>query len=76
MHLMSPNQREKARENLAFLFYIRKEVIIMTCEERYQKYQEEYCKNCRNSTTDLCEIRVFATKDSINTKCAYYEKEN
>jgi hypothetical protein len=48
----------------------------MSTEERYQKYQEEYCKKCRNSTTDLCEIRVFATKDTIKTKCAYYEKEN
>lgn len=46
----------------------------MTCEERYKKYKEECCKECKNRTTNLCEIRIFATKDSIETKCDYYEK--
>ena len=72
----SPIQRGKARKNLAFYFYTRKEVITMTSEERYQKYREEHCKNCKNKTTNLCGIVISATYNTIETKCAYYERED
>ena len=49
----------------------------MTNAERYEKYIEEYCKNCKNKDTDLCEIRVINRVDNVNvTKCEYYEREN
>lgn len=48
----------------------------MTNEERLEKYKREYCKRCKNKTTDLCEIRVFAMNGIIYTKCSYYEVED
>lgn len=46
----------------------------MTNEERFSKYIEEHCKNCKNRTTELCDIRIFVLNDIVTTKCAYYEK--
>ena len=49
----------------------------MTNEERFEKYIETECSNCKNRTTDLCDIRISIDSDgTIFTKCAYYEKEN
>ena len=42
---------------------------------RYEKYIEEHCKNCKNKDKDLCEIRVSALDKVTVTKCVYYEKE-
>ena len=48
----------------------------MTNEERFKKYVEENCKNCKNRKTDLCDIRITVRIDVIETKCQFYEKEN
>ena len=50
----------------------------MTNEERYEKYIEENCKNCKNrcKEEDLCEIRISVLNDVVITKCAYYERED
>lgn len=48
----------------------------MTNEERYQKYIEENCKNCKNKEKDLCEIRISVFNNIITTKCAYYERKD
>lgn len=50
----------------------------MTNEERYEKYIEENCKNCkhRRKEEDLCEIRISYFNNIITTKCVYYEREN
>ena len=42
--------------------------------ERIQKYIKEYCSNCKNKDTDLCDIRVLRAQDIIYTKCCYYER--
>lgn len=47
----------------------------MAGEEKYAKYIKEYCKNCKNRKTDLCEIRMIAYQGKIEPKCIYYEKE-
>lgn len=44
-------------------------------EDRYKKYMEEHCINCKNNKTNLCEIRIIYSKDSTITKCCYYEKK-
>lgn len=48
----------------------------MTNEERLKKYRQEHCSRCKNKTTDLCEIRIFAMNGIIYTKCGYFEVEN
>lgn len=48
----------------------------MTNEERFKKYVEENCKNCKNSEKYLCDIRIFAIENTICTKCDYYERED
>lgn len=52
----------------------------MTNEERYKKYIEEHCKNCKHRyetiDKDLCEIRIFVCNNVITTKCAYYERKD
>ena len=48
----------------------------MTNEERFKKYVEENCRNCKNSKTDLCDIRISVIDNIIQTKCQFYEKEN
>ena len=50
--------------------------VVMTNEERYEKYIEENCKNCKNKDKDLCEIRISYFNNTITTKCVYYEREN
>ena len=47
----------------------------MTNEERYQKYIDEHCKNCKHKNEDLCDIRISVLNDVVTTKCVYYEKE-
>lgn len=47
----------------------------MTTAERYQKYIEEHCKNCKHKTEDLCDIRISVLNDITITKCIYYEKD-
>lgn len=51
-----------------------KEGVNMTNEERYKKYIEEHCKNCKNNKTDLCDIRISAIDNIIRTKCCYYDR--
>ena len=48
----------------------------MTDEERYEKYIKEHCKECKNKTGDLCDIRIFIINNVVCTKCRYYEREN
>lgn len=48
----------------------------MTNEERFKKYVEENCKNCKNRKTDLCDIRIVVKGDLIETRCQFYEKES
>ncbi len=48
----------------------------MTNEERYKKYIEEHCKNCKNKNKYLCDIRIFVIENTICTKCGYYERED
>ena len=47
----------------------------MTNSERYQKYIKEHCKNCKNNKTNLCDIRISAINNIVQTKCGYYERE-
>lgn len=47
----------------------------MINNERYEKYIEEHCRNCKHKTEDLCDIRISVLNDIITTKCAYYERE-
>ena len=46
----------------------------MTNQARFKKYKQEYCKQCKNKTKDLCDIRVFAIDKTIYTKCVFYER--
>ena len=48
----------------------------MTDKQRYEKYKNEHCKNCKNRNTDLCEIRISQINDITNTKCEYYKNES
>lgn len=47
----------------------------MTNAERYQKYVEEHCKNCKHRKEDLCNIRIFVLNDTVITRCCEYERE-
>lgn len=51
----------------------KKEVILMTNQERYQKYIKEHCKNCKNNKTNLCDIRIAVVDNIVQTKCQFYE---
>ena len=48
----------------------------MTNSERFKKYINEHCKNCKNNKTNLCDIRISVIDNIIRTKCQFYEKEN
>lgn len=48
----------------------------MTNEERYKKYMQEHCPNCKNKNTDLCDIRIIVHDDIIYTKCNHYVKDS
>ncbi len=48
----------------------------MTNEERFQKYIQEHCKNCKNRKTNLCNIRISTIENIVRTKCEYYERED
>lgn len=43
--------------------------------ERYEKYVELQCPNCKNKNSNLCEIRITSLDGVIKTRCVYYEKE-
>lgn len=47
----------------------------MTTAERYQKYIEEHCKNCKHRNENLCEIRISVLNDVVTTKCCEYERD-
>lgn len=47
----------------------------MSEEERYKKYKQEYCKRCKNRTTDSCNIIVSSINGIIYTKCRFFEDE-
>lgn len=47
----------------------------MTNKERYQKYIEENCKNCKHRNEDLCDIRIIVQDGVVITKCCYYESD-
>ena len=47
----------------------------MTNEERFQKYIDEHCKNCRHKNEDLCDIRISYLNGIVTTKCSYYQRE-
>lgn len=46
----------------------------MTNQQRYEKYIKEHCKNCKNKTSDLCDIRISVIDNVIQTKCMFYER--
>ena len=47
----------------------------MTNKERYEKYVEEHCSNCKHKDENLCEIRISAFDNVVTTKCVYYESQ-
>ena len=47
----------------------------MTNEERFKKYVQENCKNCKNKTKFMCDIRISNVNDITQTKCEYYERQ-
>lgn len=47
----------------------------MSNEERYKKYIQEHCKNCKNRKSNLCDIRITVIDNIIDTKCEFYERE-
>ena len=47
----------------------------MTNAERYKKYVEEHCRNCKHREEDLCDIKIWEAPDAIITKCNFYERE-
>ena len=47
---------------------------IMTNEERYKKYIDENCKDCKHKNEDLCDIRISFLDGVVTTKCVYFEK--
>ncbi len=61
---------------IALIVFIKKRGIIMTNDERYEKYIKEHCSNWKHRKEDLCDIRISVLDDIITTKCVYYEKEN
>lgn len=48
----------------------------MTDEERYKKYVEEHCKNCKNKSKFICDIRISTIDNITRTKCDYYERQD
>jgi hypothetical protein len=48
----------------------------MTIQDLYKEYICEYCKNCKNRKTDLCNITVVASNNMVEAKCRAYEKED
>lgn len=46
----------------------------MTNEERFKKYVEVNCRNCKNRDKDLCDIRICTNSDIIETKCRSFER--
>ena len=48
----------------------------MNNQERYKKYIEEHCKNCKHKDENLCEIRISTLNKIVTTKCVYYENTN
>lgn len=48
----------------------------MTNEERFKKYVDEHCKQCKNKHKDLCDIRICVKSDIIETKCRFYERND
>ena len=48
----------------------------MTNAERFQKYVEENCKNCKNKTKFMCDIRISKINNIEQTKCEYYERKD
>ena len=47
----------------------------MTNQERFQKYIDEHCKDCKNKDKDLCDIRISYLNGVVTTKCSFYERE-
>lgn len=47
----------------------------MTNQERFQKYIDEHCKDCKHKNEDLCDIRISVLDGVVTTKCTYFEKE-
>lgn len=47
----------------------------MSNEERYKKYIDEHCKDCKNKDKDLCDIRISYLNGVVTTKCSFYERE-
>ena len=47
----------------------------MTNAERFQKYIDEHCKNCRHKNEDLCDIRISYLNGIVTTRCSFYERE-
>lgn len=46
----------------------------MMNEERYQKYIDTQCVDCKNKNKDLCDIRICVFNNIVYTKCGYYER--
>ena len=47
----------------------------MSNYERFEKYIEEHCDNCKHRKEELCDIRIFSDEKTVITKCVYYEKD-
>ena len=47
----------------------------MSNEERYKEYTEIHCKNRKHKKEELCNIRISAVEDRIETRCDGYERE-
>ena len=75
-YIPKPKRFEVATRSIPYILHsvYKKEVILMTNSERYQKYIKEHCKNCKNRTSNLCDIRIAVKNDVIETKCVFYER--
>lgn len=47
----------------------------MNVQECVDNYIKDYCENCKNKNTDLCEIRVSTITGEMKAKCVDYEAE-
>ena len=47
----------------------------MTNAERFQKYIDEHCKDCKHRSEELCDIRISFLDGVVTTKCSYFERE-
>lgn len=47
----------------------------MTNQERFQKYIDEHCKDCKHKNEDLCDIRISYFDGVVTTRCIYYERD-